>query len=209
MLLTRPAWTLELLNAATKGTIPATHLSLAHLRLLTQSRDANVQKIAKSLLEQRAVGRRSDVVKAYRSALELKGHLENGRKLFKKNCTACHKVEGEGREIGPNLAAMKNRGAESILLNVLDPNRELNPEFTEYIVATTQGQVFNGLIAAETATSITLRQGENKADRVVLRVDIEELKNSGRSLMPEGLEKTINQQAMADLIAYLTSLKSP
>jgi putative heme-binding domain-containing protein len=85
----------------------------------------------------------------------------------------------------------------------------LNPEFTEYIVATTQGQVFSGLIASETATSITLRQGENKPDLVVLRVDIEELKNSGRSLMPEGMEKTIDPQAMADLIAYLTSLKTP
>jgi putative heme-binding domain-containing protein len=135
--------------------------------------------------------------------------VQTGRQVFQKNCSACHRLENEGREVGPNLAAMKNRGAETILLNVLDPNRELNPEFTEYIVATAQGQVFSGLIAGETATSITLKQGENKPDLVVLRVDIEELKNSGRSLMPEGMEKTIDQQAMADLIAYLTSLKSP
>ncbi len=209
VLLTRPAWTLELLEAAKKGTIPATHLSLPQLRLLADSRDNKVQSLAKELLEARNVGRRSDVVKSYQKSLALAGNVETGRQLFKKNCSACHRVENFGREIGPNLAAMKNRGPETILLNVLDPNRELNPEFTEYIVATEQGQVFSGLIAAETATSITLRQGENKEDRVLLRVDIEEMKNSGRSLMPEGLEKTIDQQAMADLIAYLTSLKTP
>ncbi len=209
VLLTRPAWTLSLLEAATQGTIPATHLSLAQLNLLAESRDQNVKAIARKLLEGRNVGARNDVVQSYRSALELAGQLEKGKQIFQKNCSACHRLENEGREIGPNLAAMKNRGAETILLNVLDPNRELNPEFTEYIVATTQGQVFSGLIASETATSITLRQGENKPDIVVLRVDIEELKNSGRSLMPEGMEKTIDPQAMADLIAYLTSLKSP
>jgi putative heme-binding domain-containing protein len=187
ILLTRPAWTLDLLEAATKGTIPATHLSLAQLTLLAESRDQNVKTIAMKLLKERNIGGRNDVVKSYQKSLQLAGDVEKGRQVFQKNCAACHRLENEGREIGPNLAAMKNRGAESILLNVLDPNRELNPEFTAYIVATTQGQVFSGLIAAETATSITLRQGENKPDIVVLRVEIEELKNSGRSLMPEGL----------------------
>ncbi len=209
VLLTRLAWTQNLLEAALKGRIPASHLSLPQLKLLAESRDAKVKAMAEKLFKDRNVGRRSDVVKKYRNSLELAGRWETGRQVFQKNCTACHRLENQGREIGPNLAAMKNRGPETILLNVLDPNRELNPEFTEYVVATKQGQVFSGLIAAETATSITLRQGENKPDRVVLRVDIEELKNSGRSLMPEGLEKTIDIQAMADLIAYLTSLKSP
>ncbi len=209
VLITRPSWTLALLEAATSEQIPSTHLSLPQLTLLVESRDAKVKSLAAKLLVARKVGRRSDVVKLYQSALKLAGNADTGREIFKKNCSACHKVENFGREIGPNLAAMKNRGAESILLNVLDPNRELNPEFTQYIIATTQGQVFTGLIASETATSITLRQGENKPDRVVLRVDIEQLKNSGRSLMPEGLEKTIKQQDMADLIAYLTSLKAP
>jgi putative heme-binding domain-containing protein len=209
VLLTRPAWTKSLLEAAEKGTIPAAHLSLSQLKLLAESRDADVKSLAGKLLADRNLGHRGDVVQSYQKSLELKGQLETGRQVFQKQCAACHRLENHGREIGPNLAAMKNRGAEAILLNVLDPNRELNPEFTEYIVATKQGQVFSGLIAAETATSITLRQGENKPDRVVLRVEIEELKNSGRSLMPEGLEKTIDQQAMADLIAYLTSLNSP
>ena len=209
ILLTRPAWTLTLLKSATDGTIPATHLSMPQLTLLSESRDAKVKAIAAKLLKDRNVGRRSDVVENYRKVLDMAGRSAAGREIFKKNCSACHRLENEGREIGPNLAAMKNRGAETILLNVLDPNRELNPEFTEYVVATRQGQVFSGLIAAETATSLTLRQGENKPDITVLRVDIEDLKNSGRSLMPEGLEKTIDHQAMADLIAYLTSLKSP
>ncbi|RPI81332.1 MAG: hypothetical protein EHM42_10815, partial [Planctomycetaceae bacterium] len=88
----------------------------------------------------------------------------------------------------------------------LDPNREVNPQYLNYILVTTGGKSITGLIAAETATSVTLRRQENQTD-TVLRSDIDTLRSSGLSIMPEGLEKDLDQQAMADLIAYLLSLK--
>jgi putative heme-binding domain-containing protein len=97
---------------------------------------------------------------------------------------------------------MKARGPEAILLNVLDPNREVNPQFLNYAVMTTDGRQLTGLIAAETATSITLKRADNATD-TVLRIDIEQLKSTGMSLMPEGMEKQIDQAAMADLLAFL------
>ncbi len=125
---------------------------------------------------------------------------------FKKVCSKCHKLEGVGQEMAPSLAAMKNRGAEAILLNVMDPNREVNPQFVNYILQTEDGRTLTGIIAAETATSVTLRRAENQTD-TILRVNIAILQSTGLSIMPEGMEKELNQQAMADLIAYLLSVK--
>ncbi|MGE5191410.1 MAG: c-type cytochrome [Deltaproteobacteria bacterium] len=152
------------------------------------------------------LGRRQDVLDAYKTALTLAGDPAKGKLHFQKVCAACHRLDNVGTEIGPNLATLQNRGAEAILLNVLDPNREVNPQYVNYVLVTTEGKSITGLIAAETATSVTLKRQENATD-TVLRVNIDELRSTGLSIMPEGLEKQLDQQAFADLIAYLMSVK--
>ena len=97
---------------------------------------------------------------------------------------------------------MQNRGAAAILVNVLDPNREVNPQYVNYLAVTKAGRQYSGLISAETASSITLARGEAASD-TLLRIDIDELASTGKSLMPEGLEKEIDPQMMADLLAFL------
>jgi putative heme-binding domain-containing protein len=146
------------------------------------------------------------VLDAYKGVLAMQADLEKGKQHFKKVCSVCHRLDNVGTEIGPNLATLQIRGAEAILLNVLDPNREVNPQYVNYIVLTTSGKSYTGLIAAETATSVTLKRQENATD-TILRVNIDELKSTGLSIMPEGLEKDLDPQAMADLIAYLLSVK--
>jgi putative heme-binding domain-containing protein len=136
----------------------------------------------------------------------MKGEASRGREAFKKHCAACHTLQGAGHDIGPNLATMKNRGAEAILLNLLDPNREVNPQYLNYLVRMNDGRQLNGLIAAESASSVTLRRNEGATD-TLLRIDIDDLKSSGLSLMPEGLEKQLDPQAVADLIAYLLAVE--
>src|SRR5690606_21763901 len=123
-----------------------------------------------------------------------------------KTCATCHRLENHGFEIGPNLATIKNRGKEAILLNVIDPNREVNPQFLGYVVVTSDGLTHTGMIQSETATSITLVRAENQTE-TILRSDIEQLRSTGMSLMPEGLEKDIDLQSMADILDYL--LNSP
>jgi putative heme-binding domain-containing protein len=117
----------------------------------------------------------------------------------------CHKAEGFGHEIGPNLAAMKSRGAESILVNVLDPNREVNPQYLGYLVLTHDGRTLTGMISGEGATSITLRRAESATDEV-LRSDIERIQSTGLSIMPEGFEEVIYHEEMSDLISYILTL---
>ena len=149
--------------------------------------------------------KRPEVVDAYRKCLETAGD-RSAKAVYQKHCAACHKAEGVGHELGPNLATLRNRGAEAILIGVLDPNREVNPQYVNYLVETKAGRLLTGLVAGESASSITLRRGEGASD-TLLRADVEELRSSGVSLMPEGFEKQIDAAAMADLIAYLLSLK--
>jgi putative heme-binding domain-containing protein len=111
-------------------------------------------------------------------------------------------MSGVGNEIGPNLASMISRGAESVLFNILAPNGEVDPRYLEYSIVTTDGQILPGVVAGETSTAVTLRGADNKLT-TVLRVDIEEMRNTGKSLMPEGFEKTIDKPSMANLITFL------
>ena len=152
------------------------------------------------------LGRRQDVVDSYRSVLSLQGEGCRGKATFQKICAACHRGDGVGHEIGPNLATVKNRGAEFILFNVLDPSREVNPQYVNYMAVTDDGRTLTGMIATETATSITLKRAEGATD-TILRTNLEDLRSTGLSIMPEGLEKQIDKQTMADVIAYLLTLK--
>ncbi|MEQ8785156.1 MAG: HEAT repeat domain-containing protein [Pirellulaceae bacterium] len=205
VLFSRQAWLESLLTAIEDKRVALGDIDPGRLKLLATHRDASLRERAKKLLEIAGVGRRDEVVKQYRQTLAMPGDVERGRKIHRKICANCHKLEGTGHEVGPNLAAMRNRGPEAILLNVLDPNREVNPEFVSYALVTTDGRTLSGMIAAETATSVTLRRAEGAAD-TVLRIDIELLQSTGLSLMPEGMEKEIDRQAMADLLAYLGQL---
>jgi len=204
-LFSRPEWASAFLDAVERKKIQATDVDPARLKLLQTSPNAKVRDQATRLAKLLNLGRRQDVLENYKEALTLKGDAVKGKVVFAKVCAACHRVEGVGHEIGPNLAAMQNRGAESILLNVLDPNREVNPQYVNYLVVTTDGRSLTGMVAAETATSVTLKRGENQTD-TILRINIETMRSTGLSLMPEGLEQQIDRQAMADLIAYLAAL---
>jgi putative heme-binding domain-containing protein len=196
----------QLLAAIAAKEIPASEVDAPHIELLKKHSDAVIAQQAAKLFGSTALARRAEVVEQYRGVLDMAGNVARGKQLFAKNCASCHKVEGTGHELGPNLAAMKNRGPETILLNVLDPNREVNPQYLSYVLVTGEGKTLTGIVAAESATSVTLKRADGQGDEV-LRSDIEELRSTGLSLMPEGLEKEIDQTAMADVIAYLMSLK--
>ncbi len=206
VLLSRPAWTLSLLDAIEAGNISSGDVDPVRLRLLADSQDDAVKIRTVRLLSSLQTSKRGEIVEAYREALTAKGNADAGKQTFAKICAACHRVGGVGHEIGPSLAAMKARGSEAILVNVLDPNREVNPQYLSYAVRLLDGRTLSGMISAETATGVTLRRAENLTD-TVLRIDIDQLKSTGLSLMPEGLERQIDKQQMADLLEYLKSVE--
>jgi len=125
-----------------------------------------------------------------------------GAKVYETACMICHKFADEGNDIGPHLGTIKAWTAEQLVTNILDPNREVSPNFSLYLVETNDGRTLSGLIASETAGNLTLKRADGGTD-TVLRSEIKSLTSPGISLMPEGLEAAITPQQMADLIVYL------
>jgi putative heme-binding domain-containing protein len=195
-----------LLAAVDEGLILPSQLDPARIEFLLSHADQSIRDEASRLLDGEALARREEVVTAYRDSLEMPGDTDRGRSVFRKECSKCHRLESVGYDLGLPLKAIKDRGKEGILLNVLDPNRNINPQYVNYVVVTDDGRSVTGMITAETANSITLRRAEGESD-VVLRANIDELVDTGISIMPEGLEKQLTKQNMADLLDYLMSVE--
>jgi putative heme-binding domain-containing protein len=205
-LLARPAWVSAFLDAVEKKTVLPADLDPARVQLLLKSPDDAVRTRAAKLFAGVGVSKRADVIAKYQTSLQLTGDAGKGKAVFKNVCSACHKLEGVGNAVGPDLASIKNRGLESVMTNVLDPNREVLPQFFTYTLVTDGGLIVAGMITAETANTVTVRRTDGTTE-TVQRVNIESLRSTGLSAMPEGLEKDIDEQAMADLLAYLTAIK--
>jgi putative heme-binding domain-containing protein len=169
---------------------------------LLQNADESIRTRSKKLLGVSVAADRQPIVDRYTKAFSLQGDSARGKQYFLKNCATCHRLDGVGYELGPNLASFRYRGKEAILQNILDPNREVNPLYVSYTIRTHDERTLTGMIASETATSVTLLRGESASD-VVLRSEIAEMRSSSRSIMPEGLESQLDEQAMADLISFL------
>ncbi len=205
-MLSRTAWAVLLLDAISAGRLPAATLSPSDLQRLASVPDDALRSRAIKLLETMGSSTREDVLRSYQVALTLKPDREKGAATFKQHCSICHQIGTVGFQVGPNLTTLKNRGPEAILTNVLDPNREVNPAWRDYIAVTTDGQTHNGVLIAESASTLTFRRAEAK-ETSLLRSDVEALHDTGRSLMPEGLEKNLDPQSMADLIGWLMTVQ--
>lgn len=203
---TRPAWIEKFLDAVAAETISRSDIDPARIALLQKFESQTIRDRAAKLFAGTALARRQEVVDAYQPALELKGDVGRGRAIFRKNCAACHRLEAFGESIGADLNAIKDRGTAAVLLNILDPNREVKPQFQAYVVSLDTGVTVTGMITAETANGLTLRKVDGTS-QPILRVEIEEMRSTNLSFMPEGLEKQIDVPGMADLLAYLNSIK--
>jgi len=189
-----------LLDAIEANRIKAAEISPTARTLLTRTTDAKLRERAAKVFGGNAS--RAEVIAKYQPALELKGDAEAGHKVYQTICAACHRKGEEGRDIGPNLATILNWTPDQILVNVLDPNREVVANFILYVVETNDGRTLSGLITNETASSIGLK-GADGVEQTIARAEIKSLKSTGLSLMPEGLEAGITPQQMADVIEFL------
>lgn len=197
-----------LLDAIAAKQITPGQLEPFRVEQLRKHPDASIRQRATTLLTG-AVSDRQKIVQDYRAALELKPEASRGKALFTKHCTTCHRLQNEGTEVGPDLAAaLRNKTPEGLVIDILDPSREVDPRYINYVVTTTNGRVLTGMIAAETASSVTLRRAQ-RAEDTVLRTQIDEIQATAKSVMPEGLEQQLSKQELADLIAYLLSAAAP
>ncbi len=201
-LLRQPDRALAFLKAIEAGQIRANDVDPQRSRQLVNHPRADVRTLALRLLKGNLPADRKQVLERYQAALKVKGDTARGKALFQKHCATCHRVSGVGHEVGPDISDLRTKTADQILLDVLDPNAAIDSNYVNYNIVTRSGKVLTGLIASETASSITLKRAENQTE-TVLRQDIDEIQSTGVSLMPEGLEKSISVEEMADLLHFL------
>jgi putative membrane-bound dehydrogenase-like protein len=205
-LLSRPERNMPLVDAIAAGVVSSTLINPQARVRLWNNRNQEIQAKARKVFAGDMPSPRKDVIAQYQAALSLKGERLKGKAVFERECVACHRLDEKGNDIGPSLTTIRHRTPDDVMMHILDPNREVAQGFVQYVVSTDDGRSLTGIIAEETATSITLKRAENVTESI-LRKNIEEISNTGISLMPEGLEKKIQLQEMADLLMYLLGPK--
>ncbi|MDR3638429.1 MAG: c-type cytochrome [Isosphaeraceae bacterium] len=198
-----PALAAQLVNAVAAGTVPAAEIDPATREALKRVADRPVQERISTLFKaQEPNADRRSVIARYEPALHEKADPARGPALFAKNCQTCHARNGQGAKVGPDLISVAGRPADDLLVAILDPSREVAPDGLSVVVVTHEGRTLTGLLAEETPAAVRLRRAEGLED-VVPRTDIEAIRPTGRSLMPDGLEQALTPQDLADLIAFL------
>src|SRR5262249_33732860 len=124
-----------------------------------------------------------------------------GKQVFEKNCMQCHRFQGQGHDVGPNLDGAE-RSIEYLLVNVLDPNRVVGQPYFTRVILLKNGKLVTGLLAAEDSQTVTLKR-ENDVLEVIPKTEIDEMKVETKSLMPEGLANNMTPQDFRDLVRYL------
>jgi len=212
LLTQRATWAKELLAAIGKKQIPPEALGVNQVRKLLASRDADLVKAVEAKwgkLREARDPRREAVIAQMRTLIrQTPGDALKGQEAFKKVCGQCHKIYGEGQEVGPDITVNGRSTFEQLLSNVFDPSLVIGPSYQARTIATTEGRVVTGLVAEESDRRIVLKVQGGKQE-IVPHSEIEEMKTSELSLMPEDLEKTLKPQEIADLFAFITLDKPP
>lgn len=207
IILSKPAWTKSLLNAAAARKFDLSDLALEQKQALRSFPDKKLRVQAETLL---AMGgglpdaNREKVLHSLMHVTQVSGDAEAGRAIFKKVCAACHQHGEMGHLIGPNLTGMAVHPKAELLTHIIDPSRNVEGNYRLYKVLTVDGLVINGMLAGESRTSITIIDSQAKKINVP-REDIDELIASRKSVMPEGFEKQISEKQLTDLLEFLTS----
>ncbi len=212
LLTQRPSWGLALLNAIDQGPIDSHALNVNQIRKLLASKDARVAALVKARFGSVREGRnpaREQVIGEVRNLLrKTPGDPIAGAEVFKKLCAQCHKLYGEGQDVGPEITLNGRGSYEQLLSNVFDPSLVIGSAFQATTVATTDGRVLSGLLVEQGPQRVVLKLQGGKTETIP-REQVENLKVSPLSLMPEDLEKQLKPQEIADLFAFITLDKAP
>jgi putative membrane-bound dehydrogenase-like protein len=148
----------------------------------------------------------------WRSALDAKGNAEAGERVFfhprGPRCFACHRVDGVGSTIGPDLSYIgRSSSREKLIESILTPSKEIAPQFTSWQVVTRDGKVRIGMIVEEGPNStVTIADNQGSLE-IIHRNQIEERHAVSTSIMPDNLQELMTVQEFRDLIAFLCERK--
>lgn len=208
--LQRPVSTRVLLESVEQGTIQPSDINLAYSQVLMAHPITDLSARAGELLQRQHNIERQMVIDRYLPVVRRGGISSKGKQHFDKTCSQCHRLAGEGHAVGPNLAALADLSPEFLTTHILDSARSVEDKYQNYIVLMNDGRQFTGLLQQETATSVTLL-GQNSEVYALLKKEIEEegFRRSALSMMPQGLETSLDPEALADLVAYVIERREP
>tara|TARA_R110002095_G_scaffold111981_1_gene97838 strand:- start:31328 stop:36742 length:5415 start_codon:yes stop_codon:yes gene_type:complete len=207
-LLARESTTVELLNSVENKLIQPAQIDLTSRQRLIDHKNKKLSHRARKLFSVATSASREAVLKRYQSIDLKQANVERGSVVFEKQCANCHKLNGKGHVVGPDLAALTDQSKSFLLTSILDPNKAVDGRYASYLALTDDGRINTGILVSEQSNSITLKGQQGKV-QTILRAQLEELSNTGKSLMPEGLEREISPDAMADLLAFLQEHSAP
>jgi putative heme-binding domain-containing protein len=208
----RDAWGKALLGVIAAKKLPPGVLNVNQARRLLASKDkelvALVTKHWGTLRTDRSPEREKVVGEMRAMLSRTKGDPKKGITVYKNLCGQCHKIHGEGVEVGPDITSNGRASFDQLLSNVFDPSLVIGPGYHAVGIETTRGRVLTGLLAEDGPARVVLKVQGGKQE-IVARKDIEKMEVSKLSLMPEGIEKQLKPQEIADLMAFLCLDKHP
>ena len=212
LLTQRAVWAKQLLAAIGAKQVPAEALNVNQVRKLLASRDAElaaaVQKQWGTIREGRNPQRDAVIGEMRALIRRTPGDPHRGKEVFHKVCGQCHRIFGEGQEVGPDITLNGRNSYDQLLSNVFDPSLVIGAAYQARTVVTESGRVVTGLVAEESDQRIVLKVQGGKQE-IIPTSDIDEMKISELSLMPEDLEKTLKPREIVDLFAFITLDKPP
>jgi len=190
----------ELLRTAVMSSLPAGSSLFQQLNAanFTKTEEVNVVQLTPSSPD------RAKVIAGFDGVGDLEGDAARGREYFEILCATCHRLRGEGREVGPDLDMVANKPTDWLIAAILDPSQAVEARYRPWTIELNSGEELSGIISAEAANNLVVRVAGGD-DRAVLRSEIKTVEQQGLSLMPSGFESALTLQGMADLLLWLRS----
>lgn len=191
----------QVLDLIEKGEITLADLGPANAARLRRHPDKKLAIRANQLLDRLSPSAlaKNELITKLTPGVEKPGDPAKGKLLFSA-CIVCHKMGGDGIEVGPALDGMGAHGPGDLLVHILDPNREVDPSFWAYNITTKNGEAYVGVVTSENATSVTL--ATQAGVKEIAKAEIAKRENTKRSLMPEGFE-ALGADGLRDLLTYI------
>ena len=207
ILVSRKSFAVALLSAVSAGGIPRVDLSAFHVRQIRSLNDPGLNETVTQVwgeLRDSPDDKRQTMARlkaALTPEVLSKADKSRGRAVFASACAVCHRLYGEGAAVGPDLTGSGRENLDYLLENIVDPSAVVNADFRMSIVKLRDGRVLNGIIAAKTDRTLTIRSLTETL--TVERTEVISNETSAVSQMPEGLLESLSEQQVRDLVAYL------
>ena len=212
LLTQRPSWGKALLKEIAAKKMSKDVVNVNQARRLLATKDAELVKLVRdhygSPRDSRNPEREKVVAEMRELIKKTPGDAKAGHAVFKKVCAQCHKIYGEGADVGPDVTSNGRSDFEQLLSNVFDPSLVIGAGYQATTVTTLNGKVITGLLTQESKQLVALKAQGGEV-YIIPRGDIEELRTSKVSLMPEGLERQLQPHEIADLFAFLCLDRPP